>query len=155
MANPVESVALVELGPLGGVILLAPVKDYARTANRLCAVGRQLAYGKHRVESGTASCPSVHQIATAVVVPQRAWINHSLALNYAHGLLTLAVRITRLHHENAVVGVAPVDVQLAVVMAYGWRPYALAVLRTVEQRPGQLLLQGVAYDLPVDEVFAV
>ena len=152
---PVVAVALVQLGSLGGVVKLTAVEDDARLAYSLGAVGRQFADGKYRVESCAAARPSVYKVALAVLVPHGAGVYHTLASQHTHRAVPLAAWVLGLNHKDAVVGVAPVDVQLAVVVPYGRRPHTIAVLRQVEERLGFLFLQGIAYDLPINQIVAM
>ena len=152
---PVPTLAGVELRAFGGVVLLSAVKHDAGAADGAGAVGRQFANGQHRVETGARRCPTVNQIAAPVVVPQWAGVNHALARNHANGPFPRACRVFGLHHENALVGVAPVDVEFTLVVADGRCPHAFPVLRLCEQRFRLQFGQGMADDFPVHQILGV
>ena len=131
--DPVPAVALVEFRTLTGAVLCAVAVEHDdRLADGPCAVSTQFTDGQHRSELSARVGPAVHQVAAAVVVPEWGSVDVALALDDAQGLRPLAGRVFRLHHHYAVVGVAPVDVVFAVVVAYGGCPDAVAVLRPVE-----------------------
>ena len=150
--NPVPAVALVELRTFSRIVAVASVEDDDRLANRAGTIGRKLTHGEHGVETSTRVGPSVDEVAATVVVPERTGVDHALARNHADGFLPRSGGILRLHHHHAAVGIAPVDVELAVVMANAGCPDTVAMLR---QLAWELTLQGVADDGPVDEVAGV
>ena len=153
--DPVIAITLVELRPFGSVVHLSAVEDDARLTDGPGAVGRKLTHAEHAVEAAARVGPAIYQIATAVVVPQRTGVNHATACNHADRLLPCARRVGRLHHEDTEVGVAPVNEELALMIANGRCPYALAVLRLVEQLLRLLLLQGMTYNRPVHQVLGM
>ena len=53
------------------------------------------------------------------------------------------------------VGVTPIDIELSIVVADGWSPNTLAMLRLVEEFLGFLFLQGIADDFPVYQILAM
>ena len=153
--NPIPAVTLVQFRPFRRVVNLSSVKYYARRADSPCAVSRQFAHCQHAVQSGAAACVGVDNVATAVLIPKGAGVNHALPLDYAYRLAPLSARVGGLNHHYSVVGVAPIDVELAVMMAYCGRPHALAMRRLVEHLARSLLLKGVPYDFPIYQILGV
>jgi hypothetical protein len=152
---PVPSIPFVEFRPLSGMALLSAVKDDGGVADDACTVGGELAQGENAVDAGATRRPRIDEIAAAVVVPQWAGVYHALATDDAQRLAPALTRVVRLHHEDAVVGIAPIDIVLSVVITEGWGPYALAMLRLGEETVGSERLQGMADNLPVHQVSAV
>ena len=111
------AVALVELRALDGRLVLVAVIDDARGANDLRALGVHRSNEKHRLHARTRAGASVAQVSLAVLVPQRAAVNQTLALHHPDHRLPLAGRILRARHEQTLVGVAAIDVEPAVVIA--------------------------------------
>ena len=161
--NPVPSIALIELGTFAGAVLGAvAIEDDDGLADGAGAIGTQLAHGEHTGKLRPGVGPSVHQVAAAIIVPQRGGVDVSFATDDAHGGLPLAGRIaaTGLHHIHTIVGVAPVDVVFALVAADAGCPDASSMTGR-----GKMLLQqrvsiverakGMAHDLPVHQVARV
>ena len=110
------------------------------------------AYGDDTVECCPASGPGICQIHFPVFIPKGSWVYHSTPGFHQYGLFPFSGRVFGLYHKDAVVGVAPVDVEFSVVMADGWSPYAFAVLRRIEEICRLDLLQGIACILPVHQI---
>ena len=153
--NPVISISLIELRTFCGVVLLSSIKNDARLAYRLGSIGRKLTNSENGIKTGTASCPSIHEITSSVFIPEWTRVYHSFSCYNADGFLPSATWVFGLHHEDAVVWVAPVNVEFAVVVSDGWCPNSLAVLRQVEKFLGFLFLQGMSDNLPVYQVLAM
>ena len=66
---PIISITLVELRTLGSEVPVATVEDEDRIAYSLGSIGRELTNSKHRVETASAVCPTINEIATAIVIP--------------------------------------------------------------------------------------
>ena len=66
---PIISVTLVELRTLGSEVLVATIENEDRIAYSLGSIGRKLTDSKHRVETATAVCPTIYEIATTIVIP--------------------------------------------------------------------------------------
>ena len=64
--NPVISISLIELRTFCGVVLLSSIKNDARLAYRLGSIGRKLTNSENGIKTGTASCPSIHEITSSV-----------------------------------------------------------------------------------------
>ena len=130
----------------------------------MCAVGRHRGYEEHRFHPCPRPGASVGEVGAAVVVPQRATVDKALCLLDEDGLLPRSAHVAGFRHEQSLVGVAPVDVEPAVVVAYRRSPHVVAVLRAavpVEVGATVLLEDGIVVGerrtdyLPVDEVGGV
>ena len=159
--NPVPALALIELRTFAGAILRAiAIKHDDGLSDSLGAIGRHLANGEHGGKLRARIGPSVDQIATAIVVPQRSGVDIALATNDTDWLFPLASGILRLDHIYTIVGVAPIDVVPPLMIADAGCPHASAMLgraEMMEQRIVALIeiLQGIAHDFPVDQVLRV
>ncbi len=152
--NPIPAVALVEFGALAGVVLGAVAVEHDDgPADGAGALDVELAHGDDRGEAAAAVGPRVDEVAAAVVVPERRSVDDAFAGDDQHGWLPGTGRMGGLDHEDAVVGVAPVDVEPAVVVADAGRPHAVAVLGAAGVHAvGQHAVEGMADDFPVDQV---
>ena len=153
--DPIPALALVEFWALGRVVFLPAVEGDAGFSYGPCAVGGEFAHGEHGVESGSGGRPGVHQIAASVLVPQGAWVYHAAAAHHAERLAPGAFGPGAFDHHDASVGITPVDIEATLVMAYGGCPHAFAVLHGGEDLAGQLFLQRMTGDAPVDQVVGV
>ena len=97
----------------------------------------------------------MHQISLAIIVPQGRRVYHSLTSLDEHGCLPLAYGIISLHHIDTMVGVAPIDIELARVVAYAGCPYSFAMAWLAVELYGRNLTQGIVDELPVDEVLGM
>ena len=160
----VVSVALVELCSLDGWLVLMSVVYYPRGACHTAAVGREGSHEEYRLYPRTRAGTAEREVCLAVVVPQRAAVNHSLALQHPLHRAPLSAGVLRLGHEEALVGVATVDVEPPVMIADGWRPDVVTVLHAAFPVEVCALILGQdrivvgqsrTDKLPVDEVCAV
>ena len=152
---PIPPVMFVELRTFSCVVLVVSVKHYHRIANGPCSVSRKLSYRQHTLESGTTACPSVHEIASAVVIPQRCGVNHTLTWNNKHRIVPSSGWILCLDHIHAIVRISPIYIILAVVISYAWSPYTHTVSRFVKHLLWSEFTQSMPNNLPVHKVFGM
>ena len=162
--DPIPTIALIELRSLAGAVLsaVAVEHDY-RLADGLGTLCIHLTDGKHGCKLRAGVGPAVDEIAFAILVPEWGSIDISLAADNAYGLFPFAcgVTILSLYHHHSEVGVAPVDIILACMISDAGSPDTIAVLRLTAEMLKELavalveVFQGVAYNLPVYEVFRV
>ena len=151
--NPIPAIAFVELRSFAGAVFITITVEHDNgIADGTCAVCRQFTNRQYRSELSTRVGPAIHQITASVVIPERGGVNHSLTCYDTYRFLPSADRVLRLHHEYTVVGVAPIDVILTIVVADAGSPDSLAVGRLVEYLFGFQLLEGIADDFPVHQV---
>ena len=149
-------IALVELRPFNRVITFhLTVINEDRLTNNLISVSRQFAHRQHTVETTTAGSPPVYEIASSVLVPQRARINHTLALHHQHWLAPSSERVITLHHEHTKIRVAPIDVICVIMPTDAGCPYPAAVLNGVVMLNGQQSFHCIIHQLPMYQVRAV
>ena len=127
--NPVPAVTLVELRTFAGTVLRAvAIKHDDGLSDWSHAVSTHLTNGQHGGILRTTVGPSVYQIAASVLVPQRTGVDIALALDDTHGVLPFSCRILGLHHHHTKVGIAPIDIVPAIVIADTGCPYTGTML---------------------------
>ena len=137
------------------MIFLTTIEDDSRLTDGTCSVSSEFTNTQHGVEATARGCPAINEIATAIIVPQRAGVYHTFARDHTNGLTPFSCWVFGLDHEDAQVWVAPIDEETVVMMTDSRCPDALAMLRKVEDFLGQLLLQGMTDDGPVHQVAGV
>ena len=151
--DPVPPLPLVELRSLTGAVLRAvAVEDNDGLRYRFCSLRIEFTHGDYRGEPRAAVCPSVHQVATAVVVPKRASVYHPFPRNDAERLRPFPCRVFGLHHEHPIIRVTPVDIEFPVVVSDARSPDAIAVAWCVEHLAGLKFLHGISDDFPVYQI---
>ena len=153
--NPVVAVTLIEFRTFCCMVFLSSIKYDAWFSYHFRSICRKFSYGQYGVESSPASSPSIYEIAFSVFIPERTGIYHAFSCQYTDRFLPSASWVLGLHHENTMVWVAPIDIELSIVVADGWSPNTLAMLRLAEEFLGFLFLQGIADDFPVYQILAM
>ena len=153
--NPIPSVALVELGTFCRSVFRAVAIEHNHgVANLLHAVGTHFTYRQDRIELTTRVCPSVHQIALAVVVPKRRGIYHTLTCDNALRLRPFAFRVFGGSHKHAQIRVAPIDIigLIILIIADAWCPNAVSMLGLVISLQRRQCLDGIVHNLPIHQI---
>ena len=150
---PVPSITLINFRSLRRMVHASTVKDYHRTAYCTCSVSTELADGQHRIEVRPAVSPGIDEIASAIVVPQRARVYHSLPRHHTDGFRPGTLSCARPHHHHSTVGITPIYQKPAIVMTNGRCPHALAMLWT--QAVWKLTVKGMPHYFPVNQVTRV
>lgn len=147
---------LVELGAFACLVSLMAVEDDARGGDGLRGFGVQFADGDDALQLGTAARIGMYQIDFAVVIPQGAGVDDAFAGLYEYRLCPRPLGVFGFHHEGALVGVAPEDVEFAVVVADGGGPYAVAMFRPFGRTfRSQFIGDGRADEGPIHQVLGV
>ena len=129
------------------------VENDSGLAYQACAVGRHFADCHNTIETGTRSCPGIGKISLAVGIPQRSRVYHALAAFHEHRLAPFAFGVGCLYHIDAEIRVAPINIVLAVVIAYTGRPHAFAVAGSgIIEICRRNSRKSVVHYSPVDEV---
>ena len=151
----IVSVPLVELRSFACALSFVPVENDARGRDGFRCVGIEFAHGNDALESGTAPGIGMSHVDASVVVPQRGGVDDAFAGLHQHRLAPRAARVFGLHHECALVGVAPEDVELPLMMTDARRPDAFAVLRRGVGCGRHGPRYGRADNAPVHQVFGM
>ena len=96
------------------------------------AVGRHLYEAEYALKPSSGACVAVAYVCSTVLVPKWAGVYYSLRFVYEYRRVPLSGRVGSLHHEYAVVRIAPIDVELAVMVAYGGCPHSVSMPWAVE-----------------------
>ena len=154
--HPVPAVALIKLRTFASAILCSvAVEDYDRIADGLGSFGIQLANSDDRCEAIARIGPAIHQVHAAVLVPQRRGVDHSLARNHTHWIVPFAGWILGLHHEHTVIGVTPIDIELAIMITDAGSPHTIAMRGLIELTLRLELGDSMSNEFPVDKILAV
>ena len=159
----VPTVALVQFGTLERRVGRSlcrrdqriAVNDNAPGIRDARAVGGQAIEVQHIGEPGATSRERVDQVDAAVLVPQWAGIDQTLAGFYQHGLRPGAARVGCGRQVDTVIGIGIVDPILTGVMSNRRRPDAGAVFGDGERILGHEARQRVIHQGPVHEITRV
>ena len=122
-------VTFVELRTLSRDLTVFETVEHGDSVrNRGRAIRRQFPHRKNIVEAAAALGPGMHEPDPSVIVPERARIDHPLPRNDTQRLGPFSKWIRSMHLVYSIVGIAPEDVELSVVEAYGRSPHAVAML---------------------------
>ena len=156
--DPVPPLTLVELRSLSGAVgCTVAVKYDNRITNLLHTIGGHLTDGQYGVELTTGIRPSIHQIATTILVPQRSRVDHSLPFDDTFGGRPFTSRILCRNNKDTQVGVTPVNIIGLVILIITDRrcPHPIAMLRDVITLQRRQRLNGIIDNLPIDQVLGV
>ena len=147
------SVSFIKLRAFSRVVhVIVPVIHYPRRTDNFRAFGIHLRHTNHGIDLRPAGRPGKGQVTTPVLVPQRARVNDALGWLDQYRLRPFSARVGCLDHIHAEIRIAPINVELSVVVTDTGRPHALAMPCHVVKLPGHHALQGIVHDFPVHQV---
>ena len=124
----VSAVPFIEFCSFDGRLCLVAVVDNPARRKKRTSVRSHRSDEQNAFQSGTTSGASVGEVGLAVLIPERTRVYIALSLDDPYRIAPLSSRVGRRDHEYPAVRISAINVELSVVVSYGRRPYAVAVL---------------------------
>ncbi len=132
------------------------VIDDAVLSYGLGSVGGHLDHAEDALHACAAAGIAMSYVGTSVLIPYRTGVDDAFRFMHEHGSFPRTCRILGLDHDYTDIGVAVVDVVLAVVVAYCGSPHGAAMIGVGHELCilGHLG-NGMTYQSPVHKILGM